>query len=358
MINEKTIVQHPTKPASIPIIGGMLQRCTATSECSECRKKREGILQRAAVNNSPTHDVPPIVHEVLRSPGRPLNSASRLLMEARFNHNFSEVPVTAKSASISLANLTLGPANDRFEQEADRIATTILSASVGRQLCQPVAETTYDFSNVRIHIGDKAAESARAVNARAYTVGNHIVFGAGPFTSRTGPGQRLLAHELTHVTQQTKKLKPRLQRTMAQCQTLMTQTTPASLISGTAVHSLIQADFARTPGALSVMIPGASVTPLRTMGLCGEDSMVINPQGTGGRAGAGFPDLALRTPGGILQVAEIKPASMNCLVDGEEQLLRYIDQGNAPDAAQAAWRIAYGISVVAPMPESAYSPPG
>jgi hypothetical protein len=60
----------------------------------------------------------------------------------------------------------------------------------------------YDFSRVRVHTDATAAESARAVQALAYTVGEDIVFGAGRYAPATGAGQRLLAHELTHVVQQ------------------------------------------------------------------------------------------------------------------------------------------------------------
>lgn len=60
----------------------------------------------------------------------------------------------------------------------------------------------YDFRRVRIHTDAKAAESARKVNALAYTVENHIVFGSGQYTLQTTVGQGLLAHELTHTVQQ------------------------------------------------------------------------------------------------------------------------------------------------------------
>jgi hypothetical protein len=60
----------------------------------------------------------------------------------------------------------------------------------------------YDFSRVRVHIGAAAEQSARDVNARAYTVGDNLVFGAGEYKPDTRQGQRLLAHELTHVVQQ------------------------------------------------------------------------------------------------------------------------------------------------------------
>src|SRR5512138_2501582 len=60
----------------------------------------------------------------------------------------------------------------------------------------------YDFSQVRIHSDPAAAHSAEEVHARAYTVGHHIVFGAGQFAPGVQQGRRLLAHELTHVMQQ------------------------------------------------------------------------------------------------------------------------------------------------------------
>ena len=60
----------------------------------------------------------------------------------------------------------------------------------------------HDFSQVRVHSGGAAEQSAREVNANAYTVGQNIVFGAGRFAPDTHEGRRLLAHELTHVVQQ------------------------------------------------------------------------------------------------------------------------------------------------------------
>jgi len=103
------------------------------------------ISARAPAHNPASTQAPPIVHEVLRSPGQPLNQASRAFMEPRFG---------------------------------------------------------YDFSRVRVHTDSRAAKSAEAVNAQAYTVGSNIVFGA----NQGGPGnvsqQRLLAHELAHVVQQ------------------------------------------------------------------------------------------------------------------------------------------------------------
>lgn len=59
-----------------------------------------------------------------------------------------------------------------------------------------------DFSGVRIHTDGAAQQSAQVINAHAYTVGQDIVFGAGQFAPESREGQRLLAHELTHVVQQ------------------------------------------------------------------------------------------------------------------------------------------------------------
>lgn len=103
------------------------------------------VLQRSANGLLPSHIVPQSVHEVLGSPGQPLNTSTRSFMESRLGH---------------------------------------------------------DFSNVRVHTDTRAAESARAVNALAYTVGRNIVFGSGHYAPGTSEGKRLVAHELTHVVQQ------------------------------------------------------------------------------------------------------------------------------------------------------------
>ncbi len=60
----------------------------------------------------------------------------------------------------------------------------------------------HDFTQVRVHTDTLGAKSARAVNAKAYTLGRDIVFGAGQYAPKTTVGKELLAHELTHVVQQ------------------------------------------------------------------------------------------------------------------------------------------------------------
>src|SRR5207253_3110023 len=72
-----------------------------------------------------------------------------------------------------------------------------------------------DFSAVRIHTDERASASARAVHAKAYTVGSHIVFAAGHHAPGTRAGDRLLAHELAHTLQQGGGAQAaRLQRTI------------------------------------------------------------------------------------------------------------------------------------------------
>jgi Domain of unknown function (DUF4157) len=70
----------------------------------------------------------------------------------------------------------------------------------------------YDFSGVRIHTGAAADASARALRARAYTLDNHVVFARGNYAPDTYEGQKLLAHELTHVVQQGNGLARGIQR--------------------------------------------------------------------------------------------------------------------------------------------------
>lgn len=70
----------------------------------------------------------------------------------------------------------------------------------------------YDFSRVRVHDDPKAARSADAVNAQAYTVGEHVVFARGCYSPHTSHGRSLLAHELAHsVQQQHASIPPTLQ---------------------------------------------------------------------------------------------------------------------------------------------------
>lgn len=117
-------------------------------KCGSCDDDQEPFHRKVARPSEfgfQPSDVPPIIHEVLRSPGQPLDPATRAFMEPRFG---------------------------------------------------------YDFSQVRMHTDAQGAQSARAVNALAYTVGREIVFAAGQYALNTFTGRQLLAHELAHTIQQ------------------------------------------------------------------------------------------------------------------------------------------------------------
>jgi hypothetical protein len=97
MNNTRTQSQKHNQPTFSPVANGLLQRKCACGgsagldgECQECRKKQ---LQRCSANGVQPTTVPPIVHEVLRSPGQPLDPNTRAFMESRFGHAFGQVRV-------------------------------------------------------------------------------------------------------------------------------------------------------------------------------------------------------------------------------------------------------------------------
>jgi hypothetical protein len=154
MSPERQLALKPAAGGPIARPGLALQRKCACGgsagpegECEECQQKGAALQRRASSGGATPAAAPPIVHAVLRSPGRPLDPSTRAFMEPRFGH---------------------------------------------------------DFGKVRVHTDQHAAESARAVNALAYTVGNNVVFGAGQYKPTSGGGRELLAHELAHVLQQSR----------------------------------------------------------------------------------------------------------------------------------------------------------
>lgn len=110
-----------------------------------------------------------------------------------------------------------------------------------------------DFSGVRVHQDVRAAESAKAINARAYTTGQDVVFGAGEYTPETPEGKRLLAHELTHTIQQKSSSGVQTKSTgeVAICQ----QGTPQEL-EAEAIASRVVAQDAITLVSISSAKPG------------------------------------------------------------------------------------------------------
>jgi len=142
---------EPSPAAPLPLSGAAVSvqhKCDCGgSSCAKCEDEAGRLRMNSLGPRTPVDAVPapPTVHEALRSPGRPLDPEVRAFMEPRFGH---------------------------------------------------------DFSQVRLHSDTAAAESARALNAHAYTLGQDIVFGSDKFAPATKEGARLLAHELTHVVQQ------------------------------------------------------------------------------------------------------------------------------------------------------------
>jgi hypothetical protein len=132
-------------------------------------------------------------------------------------------PVKARRAGYPV-----GRSHDGHERAADRAAETVLSAPerqieaarplaggsplrrhLGNGEALPARSRDYferrlghNLGGVRIHAGERAAASARGIDAAAYTLGSDIAFGAGRWQPDSAAGQRLLAHELAHVVQQ------------------------------------------------------------------------------------------------------------------------------------------------------------
>ncbi|MCP4428763.1 MAG: DUF4157 domain-containing protein [Chloroflexi bacterium] len=98
------------------------------------------------------------------------------------------------------ASRTARPTKSRPSQIASLGHTGQPLPQAARAFMEP--RFNQDFSNVRVHSGARADRMARAFNARAFTFGRHIVFGASEYAPDTTAGRRLLAHELTHVIQQ------------------------------------------------------------------------------------------------------------------------------------------------------------
>lgn len=127
-------------------VAEQVMRMPDTDVSKPPREDRAPLVQRRATNaGTEVMEAPLIVHDVLNSPGQPLDAATRAFFEPRFGH---------------------------------------------------------DFSFIRVHSDSTAAESARQIGAAAYTLGRHIAFDSGRFESQTIAGRQLLAHELTHAIQQ------------------------------------------------------------------------------------------------------------------------------------------------------------
>ncbi|HET9979417.1 MAG TPA: DUF4157 domain-containing protein [Ktedonobacterales bacterium] len=167
-----------------------------------------------------------------QTPGAPASPA--LEGEERLTHDFGQVAVQPAAAPLApQMQRRISQPGEPHEQEADRVADAVTQTPDGALTndATPAAShasdtgggsgadsggqaldaTTraymeprfgYDFSHVRVHTDEQAAQAAADYQARAYTVGGDIVFGAGEYSPETASGRHLLAHELTHVIQQ------------------------------------------------------------------------------------------------------------------------------------------------------------
>ena len=115
-----------------PVGTGLLQRMYTLSNTPglvEDRSKRdeeELTRQRSPVDHAGPVTAPQIVHEVLRSQGQPLDSATRTFMEPRFGHDFSRVWVHSPGPGMIQAKLKINEPGDIYEQEADRVAEQVM----------------------------------------------------------------------------------------------------------------------------------------------------------------------------------------------------------------------------------------
>ena len=121
------------------------RKCDCGGTCADCQKDQEATIRRSATKSAGLPAAPAAVHNVVNSPGRPLDHATRSFFEPRF----------------------------------------------GR-----------DLSGIEVHTDPAAAESARSINALAYASGRDLVFDTGQYAPEAPEGKKLLAHELAHVFQQ------------------------------------------------------------------------------------------------------------------------------------------------------------
>jgi Domain of unknown function (DUF4157) len=149
-------------------------------ECAECAKKKiQKKLRIGAVNDPLEHEADRVADQVMRSPKQGNAPVHLQRISASSGAITTDVP-----ASVHRTLTGTG-------RPLDRALRDDMSHRFG-----------HDFSHVRVHQDAGAQQSAGDVNARAYTVGNNIVFGAGEYAPSTESGRRLVAHELAHVVQQ------------------------------------------------------------------------------------------------------------------------------------------------------------
>lgn len=190
----------PTKEANS---FGLLQRkcacgnsASVNTECSECKKKSllgQGVQAKVAIGGANDHyerEADSIANQVMSSNG--VGSISR---------QASSIQRKGGDASLGQAPAIVNEVVGGSGSTIDTSTRSFMESRFG-----------YDFSQVKIHSGHKANQSCEAINARAYTLGNHIVMANGQYQPASNEGRRLLAHELTHTIQQANGAGNYLQR--------------------------------------------------------------------------------------------------------------------------------------------------
>ena len=181
----------PGKTKSAPALGLLQRKCSCGDnrmgggECEECSRKRSGLQAKLKVGQPGDiyeQEADRVADQVMTSPAHSAVSGTAPNIQRLATRPVGEMSATATGTN----RVVSGPA---------RSLEPGLRADMEQRF-------GYDFSRVRVHFGREAEQSAREVNANAYTVGQDIVFGAGRFAPQTNEGRRLLAHELTHVVQQ------------------------------------------------------------------------------------------------------------------------------------------------------------
>ena len=244
---QKTLIGSSPKNSLLQRTCACGQHTIAGGECSTCRSEQSTLLRsQRAFGPSSSDQAALLLRKMFLSFSPAFDRASR------FGHDFSRIPVYSSRARVLQTKLAVDLPGDEYEQEADRVADQVMAApahpvvngttpriqrfsghsngqmdaapaSVDRVLASPGRPLdptlrqdmgqrfVHDFSQVRVHADADTEQSAEQVNAYAYTVGHDIVFGAGRFAPGTHEGRRLIAHELTHVVQQTGRVVASLQ---------------------------------------------------------------------------------------------------------------------------------------------------
>lgn len=191
-MNKAVVTQQVKNATLLPLAQGILQRkCAcgkhtmAGGECVECARKKLGLQRKLAIgaSNDPLEqEADWVADQVLAAPlNTPIgNSPSHI---QRFVGQFSGQTATVPASVDQVLSGTGRSLDPALRQDMEQ-------------------RFGYDFSRVRVHNDGAAQQSAREINANAYTVGHDIVFGTGQFKPGSHEGRKLIAHELTHVVQQ------------------------------------------------------------------------------------------------------------------------------------------------------------